>query len=258
MKSEDLTPTIPSTWQGLVASIGREKGVVMVLGGIDTGKTFLSHFLIEEFVENGIVTALVDGDIGQSTIGPPTTIGIALFKEVPKDFEKIEPLFMRFVGSTSPVGHLLQTIIGLKKMVDKAVQLGAEIVVVDTTGFVSGDIARELKFQKIDLVEPRHIIALERADELEDIIRPYSERKNMHIHCLKPARGVNSKTHTEREKNRERKFHCYFEHAEVKEFGIERFHLHGMTPKFGKENLKNLLIALCDRNQDALALGIIE
>ena len=249
---------IPSLWRGLVASIGREKGVVMVLGGVDTGKTFLSHFLIKEFVENGVVAALVDGDIGQSTIGPPTTIGIALFKEVPEDFEKVRPLFMRFVGSTSPVGHLLQTLTGLKKMVDKALQLGAEIVVVDTTGFVSGDMARELKFQKIDLVGPRHIVALERGDELESIIEPYSARDNMHVHRLKPARGVNAKTQSEREKNRERKFRCYFEEAGLKEFGTEKFRLHGMIPEFGKERLKNLLIALCDRNQDVLALGIVE
>ena len=259
---------IPSTWQELIVSIRHKKGAVMLLGGADTGKTFLSHYLIRQLVsakcrsasggKNGIVTALVDGDIGQSTIGPPTTIGIAIFKEVPRDFEKIKPSFMRFVGSTSPVGHLLQTLTGVKKMVDKAIQSGAEVVVVDTTGFVSGDIARELKFQKIDLVKPRHIVALTREDELEDILRPYSGKKDILLHRIKPAKGVRTKTQVEREKNRERKFHCYFKDAIIKGLSIEKFGIHGMIPKFTEEKFKNLLIAFCDRSQDVLALGIIE
>lgn len=249
---------IPSSWQKLISDILQKKGVVIILGGTDTGKTFLSHYLITELVKNGKTVALVDGDIGQSTIGPPTTIGIAIFKNVTKDFEKIKPLFMRFVGSTSPIGHLLQILVGIKKMVDKAYRLEAEVVIVDTTGFVSGDIARELKIQKIDLLGPRHIIALTRGDELEHIVKIYSRNKNIKIHSLKPNQGARTKSQREREKNREEKFYRYFKMAKVKEFDIHRFHLHGILPRFTKEGLVNLLIAFCDRYQNVLALGIIE
>ena len=38
-------------------NIRRKKGVVMLLGGVDTGKTFLSRYLTEKLAENGIVTA---------------------------------------------------------------------------------------------------------------------------------------------------------------------------------------------------------
>lgn len=266
---------VPPSWQKLVLDIQRDKGIVMILGGVDAGKTFLSHYLVKELVSvksgrNGIVTVLVDGDIGQSTIGPPATVGVAIFKkEVPGDFDNIKPSFMRFVGSTSPVGHLLQTLLALKNMVDKAIQLEAEVVVLDTTGFITGDIARELKYQKIDLIKPRHIVALAWENELEDIIKPFLGKKDLHIHHLTPADGVRIKTQSERQKNRERKFNCYFKDAEIKEFKIDEFGIHGMIPKsvslkgtslsvLDENRIKNLLIAFCDQHQDVLALGIIE
>lgn len=75
---------------------------------------------------------------------------------------------------------------------------------------ISGDIAREFKFQKIDLIESSYILALAREDELNDIIKPYTKKKDVCIYRLKPARGVRIKTHGEREKNRERKLYYYF------------------------------------------------
>jgi polynucleotide 5'-kinase involved in rRNA processing len=43
---------------------------------------------------------------------------------------------MRFIGALSPVGHLLQTIVATKMLVDKALRRGARAVLVDTTGLI--------------------------------------------------------------------------------------------------------------------------
>jgi polynucleotide 5'-hydroxyl-kinase GRC3/NOL9 len=249
---------VPFIWKKLAENIKSNPGTVIILGAVDTGKTYLAYYLIRECIKDKITSALIDTDLGQSSLGPPATIGLRLFKNMSRSFTNLKPHFMRFVGSVSPVGCLMQTITGAKKMLEKAISLGAKAIIVDTTGFIDSPIARELKFQKIDLLDPRHIIMLERANELEAIIRPYLRKKELFIHRLKPVEYISFKTQTQRRKNREKKFQCYFKGAIIKEISIKRFGLHGIIPEFNKEELKDLLVAFCDRNQDALALGIIE
>ncbi len=60
-------------------------------------------------------------------------------------------------------------------MVDKVSSYGPEVILVDTTGFVSGEAGKELKRRKIDLVSPRFILALQKYDEIEPILEQYKE-----------------------------------------------------------------------------------
>jgi len=87
----------------------------MFLGASDTGKTTRLRCVANYLARAGLLPlAIVDADIGQSTIGPPTTVGLTL---VTKD--KLPDLLsgrlacnaMRFIGALSPVGHLLQTVV---------------------------------------------------------------------------------------------------------------------------------------------------
>src|SRR5918999_822328 len=50
--------------------------VTMVIGEGDTGKTTLVTALANALVERGFRVAVLDADLGQSEIGPPTTIGL--------------------------------------------------------------------------------------------------------------------------------------------------------------------------------------
>lgn len=250
---------IPEPWRKVLAELKKEEGVVIVLGASDTGKTTFCRWLVEEISRAGQKVAWVDGDIGQSTIGPPTTVGMAIFqKGSPNPFEEVKPLFMRFVGSTSPVGHLLQTLVGVKKMVDKSFQLGADSVIVDTTGLVAGDIGRELKFQKIDLIGPRYILALERKGELEDLLTPYISQNETKVCRLPVSANIRLKSASERQRNRELRNKCYFQNAKIMKLSFKNMGLHGMVPSLNeKKDLNGLLIGLCDQWNDTLALGII-
>ena len=50
-------------------------------------------------------------------------------------------------------------------------------ILVDTTGFVTGGAALELKYHKVELTRPRHVILLERGKELRQTTNPPSGRK---------------------------------------------------------------------------------
>lgn len=45
---------------------------------------------------------------------------------------------MWFLGATSPIGHLLEIVVGTKKMADKALNSGADVVIVNTSGLILG------------------------------------------------------------------------------------------------------------------------
>lgn len=67
-------------WCDVLNSLEKEKGIAILLGTTDTGKSTLSKFLITHLCQMGLKIALVDADIGQSLLGLPTTIGLALFE----------------------------------------------------------------------------------------------------------------------------------------------------------------------------------
>lgn len=235
----------------------RKRFVTIILGAPDTGKTALARFLIEEWCSSGIKVALVDGDMGQSTLGPPTTIGMALFKTTPNWIEDIQPVSMRFVGSTSPEGYLLTTVVGIKKLTERAFTLGAEIVLVDTTGLVTGSVARQLKYQKIDLLSPRHILALQREGEIEHLLAPYERCKMMELHRLIVSERTKVKTREQRRTFRELRFKDYFCNGKPHTFPLGLVRLWNEEFNSLKE-VRGLLVGLCDERGEALAIGIIE
>ena len=89
---------ISPEWQNLISEIIASPGVVMVVGGVDVGKTNFCLQLAWAGHDAGIPTAVVDSDIGQSEIGAPGTIGMSIVDkpiESLSDLETQAPLFRR-------------------------------------------------------------------------------------------------------------------------------------------------------------------
>jgi len=234
---------VPEAWHRLAKQIASKPGIVLLIGTSDAGKTTLGTFLLKAWGQMGIRVAFVDGDIGQSTLGPPTTIGLALFPpsgdislspSPQPEPETMAPLVLRFVGSTSPVSHFLPLLVGLKRLVEKALELDAQIVLVDTTGLVHGAGGRELKFQKIDLLSPRHLVALQRKGELESLLLPHRQKPGLLIHRLAVAEGVANRSRDGRRAYRERKFQEYFQNAHSLQVSLKEAWLHGFWSRGGR------------------------
>ncbi len=173
-------------WQKLAAAI--DSGVVLIVGPSDSGKTTLARYLLQSLVARGRRVALVDCDMGQSTIGPPGTLGMAYFPN-PEHLQRLPESAADcryyFVGHFSPVGHLLQTVVGARHLVREARRLGAEVTLVDTTGLVFGGIGAHLKIQKASLLRPLHVILLQRQGELEHLHRLF-RTLGARVHELRP------------------------------------------------------------------------
>ena len=196
-------------------------GTVVVVGAVDVGKTTFCALLANQAVEAGIPSAVVDADMGQSEIGPPTTIGMGLVESQIQATSDLRPKSLYFVGSTSPVGNLLASVVGTKLLAEKAQGLGRELVIVDTTGLVRGTIARRLKTHKIELLRPRHIVALQRTGEAEHFLRLFDTWDDCSVHRLSPAPSARPKPAALREQRRTVRFHEYFLNAREHQLSFE-------------------------------------
>jgi len=200
----------PQDWQRAGDAVARDGAVAVVLGGVDTGKSTLCRFLAHYCHTHGCNTALLDADLGQSWIGPPTTVGFALVDgpELPQRGD--EPADMWFVGATSPHGHMLQTAVGVRKMADAARHAGADRIIVDTSGWINGPAARALKEAKIALLSPRHIIAIQARGETQHLTAPYANRADVVVHNVRVSRRARVRDVDRRRRHREEQFRDYF------------------------------------------------
>lgn len=141
----------------------------MLIGAPDTGKSTLAREILRETAKRGKVTALVDADVGQSTVGPPGCVGLKWVRTL-ADLESIsEADALRFVGSTNPSRLVLQMVLATAALVEQAMAT-ADLVLIDTTGTVSGVVGQTLKYHKVETCHPGLIVGLQRGAELEPII----------------------------------------------------------------------------------------
>ena len=255
----------PNEWYAILEPLEKEKGISILLGATDTGKSTLAKFLIFNLCKRGLKVALVDADIGQSFLGPPTTIGFSVFKSDPGWELLLSPPEIFFVGSTTPEGSFPIHLKGIKRMVDKALSSIADVIIVDTTGFILGEAGKELKRRKIDLLSPRFLIALQKSDEIEPLLQLYEGNPFHKILRLPLSDQAKPKSLEERRINRTNKFQEYFKHATIQESPIENIQIEGevldpngdILPLEWALKINGLLIGLKDSTEETLALGLI-
>ena len=75
----DDTYQVNPDWRKLASQVVKPQQIVLVIGATDAGKSTFCRFLADVALAKGCKVACVDADIGQSQIGPPTTIGVKSF-----------------------------------------------------------------------------------------------------------------------------------------------------------------------------------
>jgi polynucleotide 5'-hydroxyl-kinase GRC3/NOL9 len=235
-----------------VAAKIRAPEIILILGASDTGKTTFAIELAQRLAQKEPV-AFIDADIGQSRIGPPTTIGSSLIDSSNKDFSKFKTQSLCFVGAVSPVGHLLQFTAALIKCVRQA-STAAKLLIIDTPGYVANAAATSLWWAVTDILRPSKIVMLERRDELADFVLGIS------LHCelirIKTPAGMPLKSMADRQSNRQKKYKEYFSDSSAYQISLNNVAIQA------RENLLdymyiNRMIALRGSDGNDLAIGRI-
>jgi polynucleotide 5'-hydroxyl-kinase GRC3/NOL9 len=184
----------------------------MMLGAVDVGKTTTATRVAGAAVRAGRRTAVVDADVGQSDLGPPATVGWGMMSTPVRYMDEIVPAGLWFAGDTSPQHVYRYVLDGTAALASRARRRGAQVVVVDTTGWIEGAGAVAAKLRKVRRLAPRHIIAIQRGQEVEPILSRVPP--GTIVHRLRPAPGVRTRTAAERRAFRERRFAAYFAGAQ--------------------------------------------
>jgi polynucleotide 5'-hydroxyl-kinase GRC3/NOL9 len=191
---------------------------VLLVGGPDTGKTTLARFLYQRWQAQGMRVALLDCDIGQSSIGLPTTMTLRM----PSEDTHRDCAY--FIGSVTPRRFMLPMLVGVRRLHQKALELGAEAIIVDTTGLVDpaqGGVA--LKEAKIELLMPCRVVALARGAELNPILRSWEGHPAVRTTRLPVPLQARARSRSERVKWRQERWNAYFERATPVTFPFASF-----------------------------------
>lgn len=184
--------------------------VTMLVGAVDTGKSTLAGLLAAYVVAQGRRCGIVDADTGQSAIGPPTTIGMGEFQAGMMSIGDVSCQAMYFVGAPSPIGHAMPAVIGTRRMVDAALRVGFEHVIIDTTGMIQGDFGESLKGYKIELLQPDFILFLEQTSECGCLIRRARSVSDSAVFVLRPRPQARTRSAEERRAFRAARLADYF------------------------------------------------
>jgi polynucleotide 5'-hydroxyl-kinase GRC3/NOL9 len=242
---------IPPTWERI--TISALSGTLLIVGAPDTGKSTFARYLYRRLCAYHECIAFVDGDVGQATLGPPTTMTLALGKPGDDTFPPAGPRFRTFVGDVTPSRHMLPTLVGAYRLVQKARDEGATAVVFDTTGLV--DPARgggELKRAKVELLQPAVVVGIQRGSELEHLLLPLRRSRRTRVIDLPASRAARRREVPVRQEYRAARLRHHFEKAHKLAVAWQRLAVFP-TPAFTPHRL----LALEDSEGFVLALGIV-
>ncbi len=243
-------------------------GVVAMLGAVDVGKTTTATEIASAVILAKRRTAVVDTDIGQSDIGPPTTVGLSMPRRPARRMREWDGLAAFFVGDTSPRGVYPYLIEGAIRSIEQARARQAEVIVMDTTGWIEGAAAVAAKTRKLRRIDPQHVVAIQRQGEVEPILERLPRR--IAVHRLRPSSRVRRRSRELRRVARVRRFHQYFLRARPHTLPLGRLLADrlpvyegravpqaGMLTVIPAWALRHLLVGLADRDGWLRALGTV-
>ncbi|HZD80459.1 MAG TPA: polynucleotide 5'-hydroxyl-kinase [Actinomycetota bacterium] len=244
----------------LVDRAVHEKGTVLLVGGLDTGKSTLSRALLAGAVALGRPSAFLDADVGQKSVGPPGTITLKMVR-TPADLEPralVDPDELSFVGSTSPDGHLLQVVTGVGALARRAREAGAEFLVTDTSGLVSGIYGQILKYHKTEVLRPDLVVGLQRGEELLPLLGVIQRFFDTEVVPLGIHPQVVPTTVEQRADNRQGAMGRYFS-GELHRWRVKpTVFMPALPPLFDLSHLDRLLVGLADGAGGYLGIGYLE
>jgi polynucleotide 5'-hydroxyl-kinase GRC3/NOL9 len=250
--------TIPQSW---IESFEQLKGfqkkpvVAMVLGRVDSGKTSFCTYLINRLIGDKQKVAVLDGDLGQSDIGPPCTVAYAFVTKLVTDLYTLKAENAFFVGVTSPSEAVNKTISGIALMQEEILGKAADFVVVNTDGWVEGEEAVNYKSRLAEELNPDVIFCIRQKDELAPLLVALEKFVKTTIDSPLVAR---QRSKEKRRNLRELGYVKYLRDAKVKSSPLKLLAIEEQSvAPIRRAEEEGLLLGLYDSQRKFLGIGIL-
>jgi len=255
--------TIPLSWREAgSALVELGEGVAVVVGGADTGKTTLCTFLSNYLLAENRKVAVVDADIGQTDLGPPTTMAAGEVKARVTSLSQIMPSERLFIGLTSPGRAKDKVIRSTKRLVGYHTTPG-KIALVNTDGWVSGNEAVLYKLQMIDELQPDITLGIGGSD-----LSPILQAGNRTTLLVGSPDTIKERSRVDRRELRSLGYQKYLAGASLRTFSMSGTRLRHYTTmgdlsldrasRSWVENLKDTVIGLLDADDLLQEIGILK
>ncbi len=238
---------MPGDWLPIIQKIQKHEGTVIVLGKTDSGKTSFIKLLTCFLVRRNKKIGIIDSDIGQSTLGPPATIGLSIVDKNRLKDSIIPVDYMHFIGAISPeqcIDRFLDRIYRLYTIAEKE---KIDFLLIDTTGLVMGRVGQYLKGNLISKIRPSILVALQFDRELEPILSQFASQSLIHTYRIRPYPNIVERNWKDRKSRREKQFNFYFKGSQVKEIDFSAMEMKDFN--FG--------LSFCSDNNIAESIGQI-
>jgi polynucleotide 5'-hydroxyl-kinase GRC3/NOL9 len=256
---ETEASTMPASWSEplqAITAIQHKPAVIMVIGKADSGKSSFSTYLVNKLVDGKTKVAVLDGDLGQSDIGPPTTVAYGVTTKRVTDLNEFKVTNAYFVGVTSPIPAVAKTVEGLVSLLNEIMQKGeADYLIINTDGWIEGETAVGYKLQLVNHLKPDLVIGIQSHEELKPLL---SSIVTVPTHCIEASTAISERTPEKRTKLRELNYAKYLKDAKVRSMFASYMQIQEkqVIPKEpGKE--KGILVGLQNSRKRFLGIGIL-
>ena len=204
--------------------------VIVVIGTVDSGKSTFTTLLANTSANLGFNTAIVDADIGQADIGPPTFVSLGFVDEQHLTLAEVEPSMYSFIGTTTPYNVVDKIVLSIVNLSREALRKNAEVVIVNTDGWFKGSRAVEAKFKTIFHVKPNVVFAIRKNTCINEINRLENALKsfNVDFKIIDSPEFVKERSLEERKNIRELAYTRYFRNSEVRELNLKEISITGL------------------------------
>jgi polynucleotide 5'-hydroxyl-kinase GRC3/NOL9 len=255
--------TIPLSWREAgSALVELGEGIAVVIGGADTGKTTLCTFLSNYLLFKNRHVVVVDADIGQTDLGPPTTMAAGEVKANVTNLSQIKPSERLFIGLTSPGHGKGKVIRSIKRLVGYHASPG-KTVIVNTDGWVSGSEAVLYKLEMLDELQPDITVGIGDSD-----ISPILQAGKRTTLLVGSPDTIRERTRLDRKELRSLGYRKYLAGASLKTFRVEGVKLRrclttenldlDRVPRAQVGNLKDAIVGFLDTDDFLQEIGILK
>jgi len=221
--------TIPDSWKkacNTTLAFGEKPVIVVVMGEVDSGKTSFCTYLANRALREKRSVAIIDADLGQSDIGPPSTIGFSRLASPISDISLLTAETVYFIGSTTPAGVSNEVIDKLAKLKDESPTKAMDFLVVNTDGWVLGEEAVQYKLRLVERVSPVAVVGIQQQDELAPILVAL---EGIRVISIESPLAIKKRSRERRKILRELSYKKYLEGAKVRSFPLDWVKIEGIS-----------------------------
>lgn len=246
--------TIPPSWAVAAQSLREmSQAKVAVIGPTDVGKSTLCVYLVNRLL--GQKLSIIDADVGQTDMGPPTTIARAEPKNSITSLTELDPAARIFIGNTSPGQVKGKLIEGIQRL-----SAGAQdsLTIINTDGWIADPEAIQYKIDLIDQTKLDLVIGLGLGNELQPILVGSGAQSL----TVEPAKEVLARSRSDRRKIRIDGYRRSLDGGNVRTFTLQevRFSIPESLSFLNKSKpseFRNIIVGLLDENQYLVQIGVL-